>query len=253
MRQIAVIAVTGKGGTGKTVFAAMLILHLCKRGSLLAVDADPDSNLPEALGVEEVEKTLGDVKEVFQHTREEIRGDKGIWFEAKVFEVINELEDFDLLVMGRPEGEGCYCYTNNLLRGILRKFTRHYDFVVVDCEAGLEHFSRKTIDKADCVVVVSDTSKKGLKTAKRISELMENLGINAKKAIVGNKVTDLRAEEMMRSFASKAGFEFLGTLPYDSRVVENEMTGRSVKDLPECEFKKRFKEVLKKFEYWCLS
>ena len=231
----------------------MLILHLCKKGSLLAVDADPDSNLPEALGVEEVGKTLGDVKEVFQHTREEIRGDKGIWFEAKVFEVINELEDFDLLVMGRPEGEGCYCYTNNLLRGILRKFMKHYDFVVVDCEAGLEHFSRKTIDKADCVVVVSDTSKKGLKTAERISELMENLGINAKKAIVGNKVTDVGAEEMMRDFALKAGFEFLGALPYDNIVVENEMTGRSVKDLPECEFKKKFKEVLKKFEYWCLS
>ncbi len=253
MRSIAVIAVTGKGGTGKTIFAAMLILHLCRKGSLLAVDADPDSNLPEALGVEEVEKTLGDVKEVFQHTRDEIRGDKSIWFEAKVFEVINELEDFDLLVMGRPEGEGCYCYTNNLLRGILRKFMKHYDFVVVDCEAGLEHFSRKTIDRADCVVVVSDTSKKGLKTAERISELMKSLGINARKAIVGNKVTDAKAEEMIENFASRAGFEFLGALPYDSMVVENEMAGKSVRDLPECEFKRKFKEVLKKFESWCLS
>jgi len=253
VRWIVVVAVTGKGGTGKTVFAAMLIMYLHKKGSLLAVDADPDSNLPETLGVGKVEKTLGDIKELFQHTRDEIKGDKEVWFEAKVFEVINELDNFDLLVMGRPEGEGCYCYTNNLLRGILRKFMRHYDFVVVDCEAGLEHFSRKTIDRADCIIVVSDTSKKGLKTAKRISELMDELGIRAKKALVGNKITDKRARDIMMEFALRTGFEFLGALPYDEKLVECEMLGVSLKDLPECEFKREFNKVLKRFEQWCLG
>ncbi len=253
---ITVIAVTGKGGTGKTVFAAMLILRLCRKGYLLAVDADPDSNLPEALGVEEgVEKTLGEVKELFQHTRDEIRGDKEIWFEAKIFEAINELDEFDLIVMGRPEGEGCYCYTNNLLRGILRKFMQHYDYVVVDCEAGLEHFSRKTIDRADCVVVVTDTSRKGLKTAERISSLMCELNLKAKKGLVGNKA-DERAEEIMREFAEERGFKFLGALPYDEKLAEYDMLGKSVKDLlleqPDSKFVRAFEEVFEKFKSWCL-
>jgi len=253
---ITVVAVTGKGGTGKTVFAAMLILKLCKKGTLLAVDADPDSNLPEALGVEdEVEKTLGEVKELFQHTRDEIRGDKEIWFEAKIFEAINELDDFDLIVMGRPEGEGCYCYTNNLLRGILRKFMQHYDYVIVDCEAGLEHFSRKTIDRADCVVVVTDTSRKGLKTAERISSLMDELGLKAKRGLVGNKA-DRRAEELMREFASDRGFEFLGALPYDEELAEYDMLGKSVvefvRERPDSKFVKAFDRVFERFGSWCL-
>ncbi len=228
----------------------MLVIHLCRKGSLLAVDADPDSNLPEALGVE-VEKTLGEVKEIFQHTRDEIKGDKEVWFEAKVFETINEFDDFDLIVMGRPEGEGCYCYTNNLLRGILRKFIRHYDYVIVDCEAGLEHFSRKTIDRADCVIVVSDTSRKGLRTAERISSLMEELGINARKALVGNKVLDERAVKFMREFAQKNGFEFLGALPYDEKLAEYDMLGKSVREFVEKEnspFVRKFEEVVRNFE-----
>ncbi len=230
----------------------MLIMYLSKKGSLLAVDADPDSNLPEALGVEEeIEKTLGEVREIFQRTRDEIRGDKEVWFEAKVFEAINELDDFDMVVMGRPEGEGCYCYTNNLLRGILRKFMKHYDYVVVDCEAGLEHFSRKTIDKADCVIVVTDTSAKGLKTAERIYELMDELKLDAKKGLVGNKVFDKRGEEMIRKFAEKTGVRFLGALPFDKTLVELEMEGKSLKVLPDCEFRRKFEEVAKRFEEWC--
>ncbi len=245
------IAVTGKGGTGKTLVSAMLVLHLCKKGSLLAVDADPDSNLPEAFGVE-VERTLGDIREIFQSSRDEIKGDKEIWFEAKIFEVVKELDNFDLLVMGRPEGEGCYCYTNNILRAILKKFMRHYDFVVVDCEAGLEHFSRKTIAGVNYLIVVSDTSRKGLRTAERISELMEELNINARKGLIGNKVIDKRSENLIREFAENSGFKFLGSLPYDEKVVECEMMGKSVVDLMKtnCSFVREFEKIVKNLESW---
>ncbi len=230
----------------------MLTLYLCKKGSVLAVDADPDSNLPDAFGVE-VEKTLGDVREVFQRSREEIRGDKEVWFEGKIFECIEELDEFDLLVMGRPEGEGCYCYTNNVLRAVLRKFMRHYNYVVVDCEAGLEHFSRKTIGNADIVIVVTDTSKKGLKTAERISELMDELEIKAKKGLIGNKIINEK-ETFIKEFAKNKGFEFLGSLPYDMKVVEYEMLGKSVYELlkSECAFVKKFEEVVKNFESWVM-
>ena len=184
-----VIAVTGKGGTGKTAVAALLVKYISEKVSnVLAVDADPDSNLPDALGVE-VEKTLGEVRELFQVTRDSLGGvDKESWLEGKVFEVIHEFDGYDLLVMGRPEGEGCYCFVNNLLRGILKKFMRHYDYVIVDCEAGLEHFSRKTIESADYVLFITDTSRKGLKTAKKIKDLVKELNLNFREIfLVGNK------------------------------------------------------------------
>ncbi len=248
-----VIAVTGKGGTGKTAVAALLVKFISEKTSrVLAVDADPDSNLPDALGVE-VDKTLGDVRELFQVTRDSLGTvDKGAWLEGKIFEVIHEFDNFDLLVMGRPEGEGCYCFVNNLLRGILKKFMRHYDYVIVDCEAGLEHFSRKTIEGADYIVVVTDTSRKGLKTAKKIKELAKELNLRFKEIfLVGNKIASEEAKEVIKGFAREEGLILLDLLPYDEKVVELDLKGEPIVNLPESsEFARRVRFIAEVLAGW---
>ncbi len=248
-----VIAVTGKGGTGKTAVAALLVKFISEiTSNVLAVDADPDSNLPDALGVE-VDKTLGDVRELFQVTRESLGTvDKESWLEGKIFEVIHEFDNFDLLVMGRPEGEGCYCFVNNLLRGILKKFIRHYDYVIVDCEAGLEHFSRKTIESADYIIVVTDTSRKGLKTAKKIRELAKELNLKFKEIfLVGNKIVGDEAKEIIKDFAKKENFVLLDLLPYDEKVVELDLKGEPIINLPEdSEFAKKVRFIAEVLTRW---
>ena len=228
-----VIAVAGKGGTGKTLVSALLINFISeKTTSLLAVDADPDSNLPEALGVaDEVRKTLGDIRELFQVSRDEMGTmNKEQWLEGKIYaEAICECPKYDLIVMGRPEGEGCYCFANSLLRGVLKRLMRHYEYIVIDTEAGLEHFSRKTIDSADYIVIVTDMSRKGLATAKRIKELAEELKLNFRKIfLIANRITSREAEETIRRFADEEGIELLAVLPYDENVAEVDLRGDPV-------------------------
>jgi len=227
---LVVIAVTGKGGTGKTVISALLIHFLSRRYNLLAVDADPDSNLPEALGVKP-RRTLGEVREVFQVSRDEMGTmNKEQWLEGKIYaEAITEADNFDLLVMGRPEGEGCYCFANSLLRGILRKLMRHYDVIVIDTEAGLEHFSRGTISGADYIVVVTDMSRKGLSTAKRIKELSSELNLNFKRIfLVGNRIMNGMGEEIIRKFSDEEGIELLDLLPYNEDILQLDIKGEPI-------------------------
>ncbi len=178
------VAVTGKGGTGKTVISALLTKFISRYGDTLAVDADPDSNLADVLGVE-VEKTVADVVDELYMKKYEIR-DKDRWFEARINEVIHENE-FDLLVMGKKEREGCYCYINSLLKKIMQKIVDFYDNVIIDCEAGIEILSRRTIDFVDVILVVVNRSKLSRDTAKRIEELVKELGIKAKIFVIGNK------------------------------------------------------------------
>lgn len=230
-----VIAVTGKGGTGKTVVSALLINFLSRNHSLLAVDADPDSNLPDALGVQP-RKTLGEIREVFQVSRDDMGTmNKEQWLEGKIYgEAITETDAYDLLVMGRPEGEGCYCFANSLLRGVLRRLMRHYDVVVIDTEAGLEHFSRRTISSADYIVVVTDMSKKGLATAKRIKELSKELKLNFKKIfLLGNRIVNNFGEEEIKRFADEEGIELLDLLPYSEEVVNLDLRGEPITKLDE--------------------
>jgi len=221
--------VTGKGGTGKTVISALLVHFLSRNHNLLAVDSDPDSNLPEALGVTP-KKTLGEIREVFQASRDEMGTmNKEQWLEGKIYsEAITEADNFDLLVMGRPEGEGCYCFANSLLRGVLRRLMRHYDVIIIDTEAGLEHFSRGTISGADYIVVVTDMSKKGLSTAKRIKELSSELKLNFKKIfLVGNRIMD-GGGEVIKSFADEEGIELLDLLPYSEEIVKLDVKGEPI-------------------------
>ncbi|MEG9194711.1 MAG: AAA family ATPase [Candidatus Methanoglobus sp.] len=229
------VAVTGKGGTGKTLVSALLIHFISKKSNkVLAVDADPDSNLADALGVE-VEKTLGEIRELFQTSRDEMGTmNKEQWLEGKIYEAICECKGYDLLVMGRPEGEGCYCFANSLLRGVLKKLTRHYEYVIIDSEAGLEHFSRKTIDSADYVLIVTDMSKKGLATAKRIKELTKELKLNFKDImLIANRIANEAAEQRIKKFADEEGIKLLEILPYDEKVVELDLKGIPIVNLDE--------------------
>lgn len=240
---------TGKGGTGKTIISALLIHFLSKKYDLLAVDADPDSNLPDALGVTP-RKTLGEIREVFQVSRDEMGTlNKEQWLEGKIYsEAITETDDYDLLVMGRPEGEGCYCFANSLLRGVLRKLMKHYDVVVIDTEAGLEHFSRGTISGADYILVVTDMSRKGLSTAKRIKELSSDLKLNFKKIyLVGNRIMNEDGAEVIKKFADEEGLELLELLPYSEEIVKFDIEGKPVVMLDDnSDYSLRVKKIAEK-------
>ncbi len=225
-----VIAITGKGGTGKTAVAALLIRSLSKKGQfILAVDADADTNLPETLGCEDV-KTIGDAKEFLQAEITKPRPDnpdmnKESVLKSKVYEIIEEMQGYDLLVMGRPEGSGCYCYVNNLLRGIMDKLIMNYDLVIIDAEAGLEHFSRKIIRDIDDLIVVTDASRRGFRTAERIRELVTELDSKIGKIhVIANKVTDANREELTE-LAGNLKLNLIGMIPLDPKIEEMDIKG----------------------------
>jgi len=232
-----VIAVTGKGGTGKTAVTAMLIRYLIKSGKkyrILAIDADPDANLADALGVE-VNKTIGDMREFMQQARYTTPPDtdKQRLIESKLFEILVEEEGFDLLVMGKPEGSGCYCFVNNLLRGVMDKTVTDYDLTIIDTPAGLEHLSRKTIPDLDTLVVVTDESRRGLTTAERIRELAGTLDLKYKELyVIVNKVTPERIAKVLDN-AKDVGLKVIGTVPYDANLAKFDLVGDPLTGLPD--------------------
>ncbi len=226
------IAITGKGGTGKTAVATLLIRHVVRTGRvLLAVDADPDTNLPEALG-ETADRTVGDVREILMgDLPPDI--DKMRLLESRIYEILIENAGYDLLVMGRPDGAGCYCYANNLLRGIMDRITKNYDLTIIDTAAGLEHLSRRIIRNLDILLVVTDGSRKGLLTAERIRDLAGELDLGFKKIyIILNKVTPENRESLQK-YASELGFEIAGIIPFDVRLADYDLDGTPLIDLPD--------------------
>ena len=181
------IAVAGKGGVGKTTLCGLLIQYLgeLKKTPILAVDADANSNLNEVLGVE-VEMTLGDVREEVNRAENSSKNpipagmSKADYTEFMFNRCLVEDDDFDLLVMGRTQGKGCYCFVNGLLQAQLQKLTPHYQCVVVDNEAGMEHISRGILPKVDAVILVSDCSRRGVQAVGRIAELVKECELNPK-------------------------------------------------------------------------
>jgi CO dehydrogenase maturation factor len=230
-----VIAVTGKGGTGKTAITTLLIRHLTRGNKVvLAVDADPDTNLPETLGCE-VHRTIGDVKEFMHEERDNLPPDvnKQSILESKLYEVLEEMPGYDLLVMGRPEGSGCYCYVNNLLRGIMNKLVDNYDVLIIDTEAGLEHFSRKIFKQVDDLIVVTDGSRRGMGTAERIRELVGELETDvAHIYVIANKVTDSTSATIVRT-AAELELELIGMVPLDEMIVQRDLAGQPLMELPD--------------------
>jgi len=188
------VAFVGKGGVGKTTLAADLVRYLVgeKAGSVLAVDADPNHNLDIALGVE-VKKTIADLRDdVMQRALKMPAGmDKGRLIEYGVFEALVESDGYALLTMGRPEGPGCYCYVNHVLRRVLEVLAKDYDYVVMDCEAGMEHLNRRTTHDVDVLFVVCQPTVVSAVAAERIAEIVRRLPINIRKIqVLMNMVHD---------------------------------------------------------------
>jgi CO dehydrogenase maturation factor len=234
-----VIAIAGKGGTGKTTIAGLIIRYLrgSRRTPILAVDADPDSNLPQAigLGAEKSISTIGRARQDFFVSRGAVPAGvpKEAYLELRLNEALVETSDIDLLVMGRPEGAGCYCYINNVLRSFLESLGRNYPHVVIDNEAGLEHLSRRTAQRIDILVVVSDYSVNGLRAAGRIRQLSEELELEiGRRFLVINRVPS-ELDGAFRKRAEGQGLSLLGVVPLDEGISEGDLEGRAVIDLPD--------------------
>ncbi|MGD2247335.1 MAG: AAA family ATPase [Candidatus Methanofastidiosia archaeon] len=219
-------AVSGKGGTGKTVISALMVKELIKRGVVLAIDADPDSNLPEALGVK-VDRTVGDIREELLEKKHQLppQYTKDVWLEGKTYEVLSENTGYDLLVMGRPEGPECYCMVNNLLRRIIDMLSKTYEYTVIDSEAGLEHISRRTTIGVKDMIVVVDGSQQSFDTATRIHRLTHDLGSRFDHLyIVLNKNCDAVEK------AEQTPLEYLGCIPYDPEIEKASFDGVPLPD-----------------------
>jgi CO dehydrogenase maturation factor len=237
VKKILIIAISGKGGTGKTLVSSLLIKELSTTThDVLAIDADPDSNLPEALGVE-VHKTVGDVREDLKKDTAQGKIPAGMnkWdiLDYKIMESVIETPKFDLLVMGRPEGSGCYCAVNNMLRKIIENFSANYDYIVIDTEAGLEHLSRRTTQNVDVMLVVTDDSKRGMLTAQRIGGLAGELEIKFKKLfLILNRVKPEMEEDVLMK-AKETGLEIVAVINEDPDVTQYDLEGKPLVELPD--------------------
>lgn len=234
---LVIIAISGKGGVGKTLVSSLLIKSLTgSRKDILAIDADPDSNLPEALGID-VKKTVGDVREELKKDTASGNIPQGAnkWdiLDYKIMESVVETPDFDLLVMGRPEGSGCYCAVNNMLRKIIETLSSNYDIIIIDTEAGLEHLSRRTTQNVDIMLVVTDPSKRGILTAQRIGELSKELDISFKELyLIVNRVKRDMEDELLKK-VNETDLNVIGSIYEDELVAEYDIEGKPLINLPE--------------------
>ena len=234
------IAVAGKGGVGKTTLTGLMIQYLAEHGKtpILAVDADANSNLNEVLGVE-VEMSLGEVREIVERADEKkdnpipagvSRADD---LEAMFQRCITEDDDFDLLVMGRTQGKGCYCYVNGLLQTQVAKLTPHYPYVVVDNEAGLEHISRGILPKVDYLILVSDPSRRGVQAAGRIAALAKEVGLKPEKSgLIVNRAGRASLSSGTLEEIRLQGLELLGVVEQNDTVYEYDCEGTPTVLLP---------------------
>lgn len=229
------IAITGKGGVGKTTISALIIQWLVARGEtpVLAVDADSNANLCEALGVEYA-ATVGGIRE---DAKKEATGLTGIgkqeFLDMRVQAALVEQDGYDMIVMGRPEGPGCYCFANNVLRDVIQKVAVNYRNVVVDSEAGLEHVSRRTLLQIDLLVIVSDCTVRGIRTARRVAELAAEMGTPVQQlGLIVNRVPDGILPDGVRAAVEETGLPVLAVIPYDDHVAEMDGGGMAVGDIP---------------------
>jgi CO dehydrogenase maturation factor len=231
-----IIAVSGKGGAGKTTVSALLTLRLIARGvkPVLAVDADPNCCLDTALGVK-VHNTVGGVRETARQiagTGMAVGVPKQELLELKIAESLVESLDFDLIAMGRPEGPGCYCYANNVLKASLEKLASKYPSVVLDNEAGLENLSRRIAPVVDVLVLVTDPSKVGLDTAKRLHALSKEMEVICRKLIlVVNRARNGELSEAAKETAASIGADKVLALPDDEEVADLAEKGRDLRGL----------------------
>lgn len=225
------IGLAGKGGTGKTTVSGLLIKYLVEHGKIpvLAVDADSNANLNEVIGLN-VNETLGDAREEMK--KGVATGmTKDIFMEMKLEQAVVESQDFDLIVMGRPEGAGCYCAANTLLTQYLERLIDNYAYVVIDNEAGMEHISRLTTNDIDLLLMVSDASRRGIKSAARITELTDELGLNIeRKLMIVNQAKEEQLEAIEK-IINEFNLDLIGIIPEDIQVRDFDLQGKPTIEL----------------------
>ena len=233
------IAVAGKGGVGKTTTCGMLIDYLCKsgKGPVLVVDADANSNLNEVLGVE-VETSLGAIRE--EMAQAELKGaipagmTKADYAEFKFNSALVEEDDFDMLVMGRTQGKGCYCYVNGVLKTQVDKYAKNYRYIVMDNEAGLEHVARGTLPRVDTMLLISDCSRRGIQAAARVAEMVAELELKpGRLGLIVNRAPGGVLDDGVRAEIEKHGLELLGVLPQSDAIYRCDCDGEPSAKLPE--------------------
>ena len=227
------IALAGKGGTGKTTISGLLIKYLTAKGKtpILAVDADSNANFNEVLGLS-VNETLGNAREEMKKGVVPGGMTKDVFMSMKLEQAVVEAPGYDLVVMGQPEGSGCYCAANTLLTGFLERLTDNYPYIVIDNEAGMEHISRLTTKNVDILLIVSDTSRRGLQAALRINELSRNLKIGVGEShIIINRCKENPSSDIL-NMIKDAGINLAGTIPEDKTLYEYDLNGRPTIELP---------------------
>jgi len=243
------IVVTGKGGVGKSTVAALMISYLKEHasGAVLAVDADADANLGTILGVP-VANTIGNVREETLANISKLPAgmDKAAYIEAGLHEVLVETPKVDFLSMGRPEGPGCYCYINNLLRKFSEDLLTSYEWLVMDSEAGMEHLSRRTAARVDHLVLVINRNPLSIDCARRITEVIASVKNDVRnKHVLINGVPE-NAVQSVQEKAADLDAPYLGHIPYDEAVEENIFSGRSLYDLVDSRAVDNMAEMMQK-------
>jgi CO dehydrogenase maturation factor len=229
-----VIAMAGKGGTGKTTLTALMVKLLSQSGCrLLAVDADPPISLTYALGAEP-KNTLGELRaRLIENPREKREiGDRHIR-EVILEQAVTHHRGVDLLILGQSEGPGCFCGVNELLKFGIESLARQYDIILIDCEAGIEQINRRVISRLDTLILVSDATVKGLRTAVYLKDIAEKYGVEQEYRIglVLNRVLNGAAD--LQEKARNMGLDFLGLIPSDENVADYDRLGLPTTDLPD--------------------
>lgn len=236
-----VIAVVGKGGVGKTTLSGMLVQHLCKekKEPVLAVDADANSNLNEVLGLD-VSGSLGKIREELSRNRYELQSElrtaagMADYTLSRMDEAITKGDGYDLLVMGRPQGKGCYCYANEVLRKQIERIGENYHYLLVDNEAGMEHISRGLLPRIDVVLIVSDCSRRGILSAGRIHRLVEEIGFEPRvMGLVVNLAPNGVLDEGTAEEIDNQGLRLIGIVPQDEQVFSFDCDGIPLINLPD--------------------
>ena len=235
-----IIAFSGKGGVGKTTLCGLFIQYLCETGRrpVLAVDADANANLNEVLGVE-VGVTLGELREEIERAGSDPRYKipagitKADYLESRLADALTEEDDYDLMVMGRSQGQGCYCFVNGIVQTQIQHLQSNYPYIVVDNEAGMEHISRGILPKVDAIILVSDCSRRGVQAVGRIAKLIEECDLNPKKmGLIVNRAPGGKLNEGTKEEIEKQGLHLLGVIPQNEDVCEFDCDGKPIVQLP---------------------
>ena len=233
-------AVAGKGGVGKTTICGMIVEYLCgkNKGPILVVDADANSNLNEVLGIE-APVTLGEIREEMAHA--EAHGDpipggmtKAEYADFRFSSALTEEDDYDMLIMGRTQGSGCYCFVNGLLQTQLQKYIKNYKYAVIDNEAGMEHIARGILPHVDTLLLVSDSSRRGIQAVGRIAGMVDELNLKpGKMRLIVNRAPQGELPAGVREEIEKQGLVLGGVLPHDDAVYEADVNGEPSAKVPE--------------------